>query len=49
MGVGFQAAESRTADDIGLDWRMDRVEAEISLLRQVKHLQENGDKKIEAA
>jgi hypothetical protein len=50
MGVAFHVAESGAPDDVGLDRRMDRVEAEISMLRQaVKHLQKNGDKKVEAA
>jgi hypothetical protein len=49
MGVAFHASASAGADDIGLR-RMDRVEAEICMLKQaVKHLQKIGDKKMEAA
>ena len=48
MGVAFHAIAN--AEDISLDRRMDRVEAELAMLRQaLKHLQKNGDKKTEAA
>jgi hypothetical protein len=48
MGVAFHAVAN--AEDISLDQRMDRVEAELAMLRQaLKHLQKNGDKKTEAA
>jgi hypothetical protein len=50
MGVAFHTVTKAAVDDIGLDRRMDRVEAEISMLRLAsKHLQKNGDKKTEAA
>jgi PilZ domain-containing protein len=50
IGVAFNTVMKADAEDIGLDRRMDRVEAEVSMLRQaVKHLQKNGDNKTEAA
>jgi hypothetical protein len=50
MGVAFHAVTKTAVDDIGLDRRMDLVEAEISMLRlALKHLQKSTDKKTEAA
>jgi hypothetical protein len=50
MGVAFHASAKRETADLSLDRRVDRLEAEISMLRQaVKHLQRHSDKKTEAA
>lgn len=50
MGVQFHAAEQADTGEIALDRRVDKLEAEIAVLRHaVKHLQKNGDKTTEAA
>ena len=50
MGVQFHAAEQADTGEIALDRRVDKLEAEIVLLRHaVKSLQKNGDKTTEAA
>jgi hypothetical protein len=50
IGVAFHVATSTHAPEVGLDRRVDRLEAEIAMLRQViKHLQKNVGQKAEAA
>ena len=49
IGIAFHASSNTVAVEIGLDERMDRLEAEISVLRQaIKHLQKNTDQKLQA-
>jgi hypothetical protein len=50
MGIQFHATAQTDTDEIALDRRVDKLEAEIAVLRHaVKHLQKNGDKTTEAA
>lgn len=50
MGVQFHAPTQADTGEIALDRRVDKLEAEIVLLRHaVKSLQKNGDKTTEAA
>jgi PilZ domain len=50
IGVAFHASPKADTADITLDRRMDRLEAEISMLKHaVKHLQKHTDKNTEAA
>jgi hypothetical protein len=48
IGIAFHANSNRDAGNIGLDERMNRLEAEIAVLRQtVKHLQKNTEQKLQ--
>jgi hypothetical protein len=48
LGVAFYTSANAEAENIGIDERMNRLEAEIAVLRQaVKHLQKNTDQKLE--
>jgi hypothetical protein len=50
IGIAFHAAAKTDTAEVSLDRRVDRLEAEIAVLRQaVKHLQKNTEKKTEAA
>jgi hypothetical protein len=50
MGIAFHASTKADTEDISLDQRVDRLEAEITVLRQaVKYLQKSTEKKPEAA
>lgn len=48
IGVAFHTTSNTDADNIGLDERMNRLEAEVAAMRQaVKHLQRNADEKLQ--
>jgi hypothetical protein len=50
IGIAFYASATTDKADISLDRRVDRLEAEISMLRQaVKRMQKHTDKNTEAA
>lgn len=50
IGVAFHTTTNMNTGDIALDRRVDRLEAEIAMLKKtVKHLQKNTDQKTEAA
>jgi PilZ domain len=49
VGVAFHATAGADMGDIGPDERMDRLEAEIVMLKQaIRHLQKNADQKLQA-
>jgi hypothetical protein len=50
VGIAFHEAQIPDTANIGLDRRLDRLEAEMAVLKQsVKQLQKNSDKSKEAA
>jgi hypothetical protein len=50
IGIAFYASATADKADISLDQRVDRLEAEISILRQaLKRMQKHADQKTEAA
>jgi hypothetical protein len=50
IGVAFHVSTKADSADVSLDRRVERLESEISALRQaVRHLQKSTDKKPEAA
>jgi hypothetical protein len=50
IGIAFHATSNTGVGNIGLDERMNRLEAEIAALRHsVKHLQRNTEQKLQVA
>jgi hypothetical protein len=50
IGVAFHTTTYMNTGEIGLDRRVDLLEAEIAILKKaIKHLQKNADLKLEAA
>jgi hypothetical protein len=48
IGIAFHATTNTNANNISLDERMNRLEAEVAAMRQaVKHLQRNADEKLQ--